>query len=252
MSSRRAPCPRPAALLAEIPKTEAQADFVTRSRQDIHRLIFTDDRRLLLIVGPCSIHDVDAGREYARRLAALAREVSDRVMIVMRVYFEKPRTIGGLEGPDHGPAPRRVATTSPRACGSPGASCATCSTSGCRRPRSSWTRSPRSTSPTLSAGPRSARAPPSRRPTARWPRASPCRSASRTGRTARCRPRSTRSAPRPSPRPSSASTSRAPPPRSSRAGNPNCHIVLRGGSSGPNYSAGAHRQDRAAARGRRG
>jgi 3-deoxy-7-phosphoheptulonate synthase len=90
--------PSPAALLAETPKTEGQADFVTRSRQDIHRVIFTDDRRLLLIVGPCSIHDVKAGREYAGRLAQLAREVSDRVMIVMRVYFEKPRTTVGWKG----------------------------------------------------------------------------------------------------------------------------------------------------------
>ena len=92
------PLPSPAALLAEVPKTEAQAEFVTRSRRDIHRLIFTDDRRLLLIVGPCSIHDVDAGREYARTLAFLAREVADRVMIVMRVYFEKPRTTVGWKG----------------------------------------------------------------------------------------------------------------------------------------------------------
>ncbi|HMD59966.1 MAG TPA: 3-deoxy-7-phosphoheptulonate synthase [Opitutaceae bacterium] len=92
------PLPSPAALIAEVPKSEAQADFVTRSRRDIHRLVFTDDRRLLLIVGPCSIHDVDAGREYARRLAALAREVSDRVMIAMRVYFEKPRTTVGWKG----------------------------------------------------------------------------------------------------------------------------------------------------------
>jgi 3-deoxy-7-phosphoheptulonate synthase len=92
------PLPSPSALLAQAPKTERQADFVTRSRQSIHRLIFTDDRRLLLIVGPCSIHDVDAGREYAARLAALAREVEDRVMIVMRVYFEKPRTTVGWKG----------------------------------------------------------------------------------------------------------------------------------------------------------
>jgi 3-deoxy-7-phosphoheptulonate synthase len=92
------PLPSPAALIAEIPKTEVQAGFVTRTRQDIHRVIFTDDRRLLLIVGPCSIHDVDAGREYARRLAALARDVADRVMIVMRVYFEKPRTTVGWKG----------------------------------------------------------------------------------------------------------------------------------------------------------
>jgi 3-deoxy-7-phosphoheptulonate synthase len=92
------PLPSPAALLAEAPKSDTQGDFVTRSRLDIHKLIFTDDRRLLLIVGPCSIHDVDAGREYAKRLADLAREVSDRVMIVMRVYFEKPRTTVGWKG----------------------------------------------------------------------------------------------------------------------------------------------------------
>ena len=90
--------PSPAALLAELPKTEAQAEFVTRTRRDIHRVIFTDDRRFLLIIGPCSIHDLDAGRDYARRLAALAREVNDRVMIVMRVYFEKPRTTTGWKG----------------------------------------------------------------------------------------------------------------------------------------------------------
>lgn len=90
--------PSPAALLAELPKTEAQAAFIARAREDIHRLIFTDDRRFLLIIGPCSIHDTKAGREYAQRLATLAREVADRVMIVMRVYFEKPRTTVGWKG----------------------------------------------------------------------------------------------------------------------------------------------------------
>ncbi len=90
--------PSPAKLLTELPKTEAQADFVARSREDIHRIIFTDDRRFLLLVGPCSIHDVEAGRDYARKLAALAGEVADRVMIVMRVYFEKPRTTVGWKG----------------------------------------------------------------------------------------------------------------------------------------------------------
>lgn len=90
--------PSPAAMLAELPKSEAQANFVTHARREIHRLIFTDDKRFLLIVGPCSIHDLDAGRDYARRLAALATEVSDRVMIVMRVYFEKPRTTVGWKG----------------------------------------------------------------------------------------------------------------------------------------------------------
>src|SRR5476649_2435486 len=90
--------PSPAQLLAELPKSEAQADFVSEARSEIHRIIFTDDRRLLLIVGPCSIHDLEAGRDYARRLAALAKTVSDRILIVMRVYFEKPRTTVGWKG----------------------------------------------------------------------------------------------------------------------------------------------------------
>lgn len=90
--------PSPAALLAELPKTPAQAEFVTRARREIHRLIFTDDQRFLLILGPCSIHDLKAGREYAVRLAQLAKDVADRVMIVMRVYFEKPRTTVGWKG----------------------------------------------------------------------------------------------------------------------------------------------------------
>jgi 3-deoxy-7-phosphoheptulonate synthase len=90
--------PTPHELLRALPKTTAQADFITRARQEIHQIIFGGDRRLLLIVGPCSIHDVDAGREYGRRLAALAREVSDRVLIAMRVYFEKPRTTVGWKG----------------------------------------------------------------------------------------------------------------------------------------------------------
>ncbi|MDD3181074.1 MAG: 3-deoxy-7-phosphoheptulonate synthase [Opitutaceae bacterium] len=90
--------PSPAELLAELSKSEDQAEFVTRARREIHRIIFTDDKRLLLIVGPCSIHDVQGGCDYAQRLAALAREVADRVMIVMRVYFEKPRTTVGWKG----------------------------------------------------------------------------------------------------------------------------------------------------------
>ena len=90
--------PSPAALLKELPKTEAQAEFIARARSEIHRLIFTDDKRFLLIIGPCSIHDIEAGRDYARRLAALSREVADRIMIVMRVYFEKPRTTVGWKG----------------------------------------------------------------------------------------------------------------------------------------------------------
>jgi 3-deoxy-7-phosphoheptulonate synthase len=90
--------PTPRALLHALPKSSAQSEFITRARREIHNLIFGDDHRLLLIVGPCSIHDLDAGREYARRLAALAREVADRVLVTMRVYFEKPRTTVGWKG----------------------------------------------------------------------------------------------------------------------------------------------------------
>ncbi len=90
--------PPPVQLFEELPKTETQSDFITRVRQDIHRVIFTEDQRFLLVIGPCSIHDLDAGRDYARRLAALAAEVADRILIVMRVYFEKPRTTVGWKG----------------------------------------------------------------------------------------------------------------------------------------------------------
>ncbi len=90
--------PSPASLLREIPKTEAQAEFVAAARREMHRLVFTERKRFLLVVGPCSIHDLAAGRDYAERLARLAREVQDRVMIVMRVYFEKPRTTVGWKG----------------------------------------------------------------------------------------------------------------------------------------------------------
>ncbi len=92
------PLPAPAELLAGLPKTPGQAALVRRSRQTIHDILAGKDQRLLVVVGPCSIHDVDAGREYARRLAALSAELGDRLVMVMRAYFEKPRTCGGWQG----------------------------------------------------------------------------------------------------------------------------------------------------------
>ena len=92
------PLPAPAELLAALPKTRAHAALVCRSRQVIHRILYGGDRRLLAVVGPCSIHDMAAGREYGQRLAALARELDDRLVIVMRTYFEKPRTSMGWHG----------------------------------------------------------------------------------------------------------------------------------------------------------
>lgn len=92
------PLPAPALMLHEIARSEGQEDFVAQSRQDVHNIIFHDDPRLLVIVGPCSIHDTKAGLEYASRLRTLIDRVRDRVYLVMRCYFEKPRTTVGWKG----------------------------------------------------------------------------------------------------------------------------------------------------------
>ncbi len=92
------PLPPPRILAAETPPTEAQTNFVSDARQQIRSILFGGDRRFLIVLGPCSIHDPEAGLDYARRLAALARELADRLCIVMRVYFEKPRTTVGWKG----------------------------------------------------------------------------------------------------------------------------------------------------------
>ncbi|MGB0272465.1 MAG: 3-deoxy-7-phosphoheptulonate synthase [Opitutales bacterium] len=90
--------PSPTDLCEAIEKTDAAAQFVAESRDAIHKIIFGDDRRLLVVVGPCSIHDINAGRDYAQKIARLAEEVKDRMLLVMRVYFEKPRTTVGWKG----------------------------------------------------------------------------------------------------------------------------------------------------------
>ena len=90
--------PSPLELLARLPATEGNADFVANSRREIREIIFGNDPRLLVIAGPCSIHDTAAGLDYARRFAKLAEQVKDEMMLVMRVYFEKPRTTVGWKG----------------------------------------------------------------------------------------------------------------------------------------------------------
>jgi 3-deoxy-7-phosphoheptulonate synthase len=96
--ARNVPLPSPARLQAEIPRGDDRADFVARSRSDLRSLLSGNDPRLLVIVGPCSIHDTEAGIEYAHRLAALAERLRDKLYLVMRVYFEKPRTTVGWKG----------------------------------------------------------------------------------------------------------------------------------------------------------
>jgi 3-deoxy-7-phosphoheptulonate synthase len=88
----------PAEVHAEIPITEAAARTVYETRQAIHRILAGDDNRLLVVVGPCSIHDPDAARDYAQRLKSVREALEDEIVVVMRVYFEKPRTSVGWKG----------------------------------------------------------------------------------------------------------------------------------------------------------
>lgn len=80
------------------PLTERGAETVYAARKAIHAILTGEDDRLLVIMGPCSIHDVQAARDYAQRLKGLAEEVKDDILLVMRVYFEKPRTTVGWKG----------------------------------------------------------------------------------------------------------------------------------------------------------
>ena len=89
------PLPAPEELRQEIAKTSEQAQFVLNARNQISRTLTGEDDRLLVIVGPCSIHDTSAGLDYARKLANLKEEIDDRILLAMRVYFEKPRTTVG-------------------------------------------------------------------------------------------------------------------------------------------------------------
>jgi 3-deoxy-7-phosphoheptulonate synthase len=88
----------PAVLLDELPITEPVSTLVARSRRELSDILAGRDDRLLAVVGPCSIHDPEAGLAYAERLAELANDVRDELALVMRVYFEKPRTIVGWKG----------------------------------------------------------------------------------------------------------------------------------------------------------
>ncbi len=88
----------PSDLKQVFPLSFSAAKFVSDSRTTIRSILRGEDPRLMAIVGPCSIHDPKAALEYAEKLAALSEELRDRVFIVMRVYFEKPRTIIGWKG----------------------------------------------------------------------------------------------------------------------------------------------------------
>ena len=88
----------PAALLHELPLGEAEAETVERTRAEVRAVMDGEDDRLLVITGPCSVHDPKAALDYAARLAALRDQYSRDLLVVMRVYFEKPRTVVGWKG----------------------------------------------------------------------------------------------------------------------------------------------------------
>ena len=92
------PLDPPSQYVAELPASEEVERLVVRSRREVADIVTGRDDRLLAITGPCSVHDEKACIEYAGRLAELAGELSDRLLIVMRVYFEKPRTTVGWKG----------------------------------------------------------------------------------------------------------------------------------------------------------
>ena len=88
----------PAALLEELPLQVSASETVAQARAEVRAVLDGADDRLLVVVGPCSVHDPVAGLEYARRLAGLRGALHDDLLVVMRVYFEKPRTVTGWKG----------------------------------------------------------------------------------------------------------------------------------------------------------
>lgn len=92
------PLPTPAHVLSELPLSAQSQDIVSYSRDEIRACLYGQDDRLLVIVGPCSVHDPAAALEYARRLERVKNQVEGELLIVMRVYFEKPRTTVGWKG----------------------------------------------------------------------------------------------------------------------------------------------------------
>lgn len=90
--------PTPAEVKSNVLITDEAVDTVLNGRETLCRILDREDPRLFLVIGPCSIHDVDAAYEYAEKLKDLADKISDTIVIVMRVYFEKPRTTVGWKG----------------------------------------------------------------------------------------------------------------------------------------------------------
>ena len=92
------PLTTPEKLKADFPEIEAAAHLVAQSRRQVERILRREDPRRMVIVGPCSLHDEEATLDYARRLLEVQKSCSEQVLIIMRAYFEKPRTTLGWKG----------------------------------------------------------------------------------------------------------------------------------------------------------
>ena len=88
----------PNTLIKKIPQSAKASQGVFSARQVIKEILYGEDKRLMVLVGPCSIHDTKAALEYANKLLKLKKELDEDLFIVMRVYFEKPRTTVGWKG----------------------------------------------------------------------------------------------------------------------------------------------------------
>ena len=89
---------KPREVLDTIQLTKELEYFVDKKRKEVKKILSGEDNRKIVVVGPCSIHDINSAIEYGERLKALADSVKDKILIIMRVYFEKPRTTVGWKG----------------------------------------------------------------------------------------------------------------------------------------------------------
>ncbi len=195
----------PGAIKSELPMSESANQTVVAGRDAVQNILRQQDPRVLVIVGPCSIHDTEGALDYARRLNQLRVEFADVFCVLMRVYFEKPRTTIGWKGLVNDP---HLDGTYDIATGLSRARALLLAITELGLPTATEFLDPIVPQylADLVSWPPSARVPPNPKRIAKWPAASPCRSDSRMAPTAPCKPPSMPWAPPGTPTVSSAST----------------------------------------------
>jgi len=100
---KESPLISPEQILLDIPRTDSETEFIIKGRKLIEDILDNKDNRIFILTGPCSIHDLDEAKEYSKKLIGLAKKVKDKIVIIMRCYFEKPRTTVGWKGLSNDP-----------------------------------------------------------------------------------------------------------------------------------------------------